>query len=371
MHSVAFNLKSRAFKHTLALAALSGLSAMPAYAQYSFVRSFGAGAGTGSFNQPEDVTIDSTGNVFVLDSGNSRVQKFDNTGNFISTFGGPGTGNGLLSTPLIGLGTDGSNIFVADNRNNIVQKFDNTGNFTTQFGGMGSTNGKFSAPSDVTVSGSNIFVVDNNNSRVQLFTSSGTGGNTIAFKSQIGSFGTGDGQFHQPFRIAVNNTTGFVYVTDPNNNANIGAKTGLDRIEVFGNPDASGNYQFIRTITYTDTTGTLNPNGIAIDQSTGNLFVSDFSHNRVLKLDSVGNYLDQFGSVGGVAGSGDGQFNGADGVAVDTSGNVFVTDLNNNRVEEFANIAAVPETGTLLMLVGMTAGGLAAVRRKKKQAAKA
>ncbi len=360
MHRVASTSKYRAFKQTLALAVLAGLAAMPAHAQYSFVRAFGGGAG--SFKQPENVAIDSSGNVFVLDSGNSRVQKFDNTGNFISTFGSSGSGNGQIAMSSLGLGTDGSNIFVADDANSRVQKFDNSGTYVTQFGTMGNANGQFSAPTDVTVNGSNIFVVDNNNNRVQLFTSSGVGGNTIAFKSIIGSNGTGDGQFQFPFRIAVNNTTGNIYVTDPNNGFVSG---GLDRIEEF-DPDARGNYQFKRNITFTDSTGTFNPNGIAVDQRTGNLFVADFSHNRVIQLDSAGGYLTQFGTTG----SDDGQFMGADGVAVDTSGNVFVTDLNNNRVEEFA-IAAVPETGTLLMLAGMTAGGLVAVKRKKKQAVKA
>ena len=49
------------------------------------------GSASGQFNAPFGVGIDSSGNVYVADSGNNRIQKFKNSGTFIRTFGTFGT----------------------------------------------------------------------------------------------------------------------------------------------------------------------------------------------------------------------------------------------------------------------------------------
>jgi streptogramin lyase len=71
---------------------------------------------------------------------------------------------------------------------------------------------------------------------------------------------------------------------------------------------------------------------VAVDGS-GNVFVADNNNNRIQKFDNTGTFLTTWGSLG----SGDGQFNWPLGVAVDGSGNVFVADWNNNRVQKFDN----------------------------------
>lgn len=71
-------------------------------------------------------------------------------------------------------------------------------------------------------------------------------------------------------------------------------------------------------------------NSIAIDQ-TGNMYVSDGSPNRVQKFDSSGNYLLQWGTFG----TGNGQFNSPRGIAIDSSGDLFVADYVNDRVQKF------------------------------------
>jgi uncharacterized repeat protein (TIGR03803 family) len=76
--------------------------------------------------------------------------------------------------------------------------------------------------------------------------------------------------------------------------------------------------------------GGFEPNQLAVDSS-NNLYVTDILNNRVIKFSSNGRYLTQWGSVGG----GRGQFNNPRGVAADTSNNIYVVDQNNNRVEKF------------------------------------
>jgi len=72
------------------------------------------------------------------------------------------------------------------------------------------------------------------------------------------------------------------------------------------------------------------PMGVAVDSS-GSIFVVDRLNNRVVKYDANGTYLTQWGSTG----AGDGQFNDPRGIAISPTGTVWVTDLGNGRIQEF------------------------------------
>ncbi len=74
-----------------------------------------------------------------------------------------------------------------------------------------------------------------------------------------------------------------------------------------------------------------NASFVAVDGS-GNVFVSDWSNYRIQKFDNTGTFLTKWGSIG----SGNGQFNNPDGIAVDGSGNVFVAEGGNTRIQKFA-----------------------------------
>jgi DNA-binding beta-propeller fold protein YncE len=72
------------------------------------------------------------------------------------------------------------------------------------------------------------------------------------------------------------------------------------------------------------------PQGIAVDSS-GNIYVVDLRNNRTQKFDSGGGYITQWGTDG----VGNGQFRYPEGIAVDSSGNIYVVDHGNNRVQKF------------------------------------
>jgi len=81
------------------------------------------GSGDGQFNVAVGVATDGSGNVYVADSRNYRIQKFDASGTFLYTWGKFGSGDGQFNPPF-GVATDGSgNVYVADTQNNRIQKF--------------------------------------------------------------------------------------------------------------------------------------------------------------------------------------------------------------------------------------------------------
>jgi len=184
----------------------------------NFLLKFGAfggngssGSGDGQFNDPRGVAVDSAGNVYVVEFMGQRVQKFDSNGTFITKWGSSGSGDGQFNTPR-GVAVDSSgNVYVADHNNHRVQKFDSNGTFITKWGSSGSGDGQFSFPKGIAVdSADNVYVVDQLNDRIQKFDSDGT------FITKWGSSGSGDGQFNSPQYVAVD-SDGNVYVSEQNN----------------------------------------------------------------------------------------------------------------------------------------------------------
>src|SRR5262245_39795531 len=128
------------------------------------VNSFGSqGSGAGQFQSPLGVAIQaSSGNVYVVDSGNARVEKFFPDGSFISAFG-----QGQLSSPR-GIATDTlGKVYVSDAGTNTVQKFDANGNFVSTIDGTGAPQGHFQSLGGVAVDqANNLWVADSGTSNV-------------------------------------------------------------------------------------------------------------------------------------------------------------------------------------------------------------
>ena len=304
----------------LALFLMAGLPAMvtPLRADNppTYLLQWGSqGTGSGQFNSPGGIAIDNNNNVYLLDSGNSRVEKFDRNGNYLTQWGSPGYGNGQFVS-ADGIAVDNSNnVYVVDGSSR-VEKFDGNGNYLTQWGGQGSGNGQFSTPEGIAVDNSNnVYVVDSGNSRVEKFDSNGI------YLTQWGSYGTDNGQFVSADGIAVDGGNN-VYVVDQDDS----------RIEKF---DSNGNY-----LTQWGSQGTGNgqfegsdegADGIAVD-SGNNVYVVDTGNSRIEKFDSNGNYLTQWGSQG----YGNGEFEYLRAIALDGSGNfIYVADVV--RVQVFAS----------------------------------
>lgn len=268
-------------------------------ATYSFGATFGSvGVSNGQFGGGASaIATDSSGNVYVADPGNSRVQKFNSAGVFQLAFGSAGTGNGQFGGFIAGIAVDSSgNIFVLDQANSRVQKFSSLGAYVSQFGSAGGANGQFTSPYGLALdSTGNIYVADTGNSRVQKFSSAG------AYTSQFAAGLSPEG-------IAVD-STGNIYVADEAGNALL---------------KYSSAFALLGSLT------APNARSVAVD-STGHLYVgTNTLATGLIKVDPA---LEQVQAIAryGVA---QGQVYSAVGVAIGASNALWVADYQ-PRMQRF------------------------------------
>ncbi len=281
----------------------------------TYSSSFGTwGTGNGQFLAPADVEIDaSTGDIWVADRANNRLQKFNSKGEYLSKVGSLGSGNGQFKSPA-GVTIDlKGNLWVADSGNVRLQKFNSKGEFLLKCGSQGSGNGQFSiwGPKGIAVdSGNNIWVTDSSG-RVQKFNEA------CEYLKSVGSSGTGAGQFVESSGIDIG--AGKIWVGDwSNDRVSVFSEAG-EYLSKFGT-EGSGNGQFKEV------------EGVEID-SQGNVWVLDGGNDRVQQFNQAGEYQTQFGS----SGSGAGQFDiaPAANLASDDKGALWVADNVNHRIQKW------------------------------------
>lgn len=268
------------------------------------------GAAIGQISGPHGIEVDAEGDVYLVDTGNNRIQKFSSDGTFIMTWGSPGSGPGEFNHPHgVGFGP-GGDLFVAETGNNRVQRFTSDGTFVTMWGSFGTGNGQFQHTHGLAVdSMGNVFVADRDQDRVQKFTSTGT------FILAFGGSGTGDGQFTGTNGVAV----------DAQDNVFVGDSS--PRIQKFTNDGVfitawgsagigDGQFNF--------------PRGLSTDEE-GNVFVADRNLSRMQMFTNDGAFLTKWGTPG--PGAGEFSFPYALRAAQDDL--VYVADSSNHRIQKF------------------------------------
>jgi YD repeat-containing protein len=267
----------------------------------------------GPLDFPTDVAIDASGNLWVTDSNNNRLEKFNANGEFLSQFGTLGSADGQLNHPASVAIDLGGNLWVADAGNNRVQKFSPTGAFLLKTGTSGTANGQFSGPTAIEVGPEgNIWVADTGNNRLQVLNSKG------AFVKVVGAPGAQPGQFKEPAGLAFDGS-GTLWVADSGNDRVQHLTTAGASLAAFGT-EGSGNGQLQQ------------PADLDLDEN-GVVWVIDAGNDRVEGFDEEGRYAGKFGS----SGTGMGQFDlaGPAGLAIDSSGRFWVTDAGNDRVQKW------------------------------------
>ncbi len=162
------------------------------------VLSFGSsGSGEAQFNRPNGVATDKNNCIYISDTKNNRVQKFDCDGNFVKEFTGEKESCGVLKQP-IGIHVFRDEVYVVDRGNGCIVVLTLDLNYKRSFGSIGKSPGKFEDPWDLSVDSKGlVYVTDIKLHTIQIF---GPGGE---YRGQIGTQGTQKSRLNRPSGIAI------------------------------------------------------------------------------------------------------------------------------------------------------------------------
>lgn len=269
----------------------------PSFGSLKFSWASGSvGTASGKFYFPYDVALDSSGNIFVADYSNGRIQKFNSSGVYQSGF----SASGLPTSVAIDAS---NNIYVTTQL--TLWKYNSSGVFVSSI-----VLASGADPLSVAIDGSGNPWVTTSNHKLEKYNSS------LVLQATYGSNGTGNGQFSNPQGVAFD-ASGNIYVADTENN----------RVQKF---NSSGTYQSQFGSAGSGDGQFYSPTGIEIDSS-GNIWVADYGNNRIQKFNSSAVFQAKYGSPG----TGNGQFIGPRGLQVTSTGDLIATDQFNNRIQKF------------------------------------
>ena len=268
-------------------------------------------ASTSELADPLSIAVDRLNNIYVADSSNNAIRKINGQSGQITTL----AGNNPLSSPVaVAIASTGmlsGDEFIADTYDNEIDEIDTTGKETvvagngtagdTAVGGGIAISAELDLPEGIAVDGhGNLFIAD-------------TGNNLIREVNLSSGLIT---------TIAGNGTTGYT--------------------EISGAPPTADELN--------------HPTGVALDDL-GNLFIADTGNNVIRKIaPAPGGFAsggtmttfagDYNNGIGGYSGEGGlatkAKLNGPQGIAIDSDGNVFIADSDNNRIREVVALAGTP-----------------------------
>jgi uncharacterized protein (TIGR03437 family) len=309
----------------------------------------GGQATNAALDRPIGIALDSAGNLYIADSGNNRIRKL--SGGIITTVAGNGTAGfsgdmGLATSASIsfpkGVAVDSNgNIYIGDALNERIRKV--SGGIITTIGGNGlfkvsgdggpSTSATLESPAGVTVDSSgNIYIADTGNNRIRKVSG---GLITTIVGSEAGFSGDGaaaiSATLYGPHAIAVD-SAGNLYIAD-SYNSRIRKVSNGSIVTVAGNgvADSTGDGGLATNAAI------KSPVGVAVD-SAGNLYITDKDSHRIRKVSNgiittvAGNGSPGFSGDGGPATNA--SLNQPYGIAVDSAGSLYIADVNNSRIRK-------------------------------------
>ncbi|MGD0089521.1 MAG: NHL repeat-containing protein [Planctomycetota bacterium] len=328
------------------------------------------GPATGaSLSSPRDVALDSTGNIFIYDSGHGRVRRVDKTTGFIDTVIGTGllgfigdrgpNQDGVLAGPQ-GADMDASgNLYIADTNDNAVRMVSPAGTITTLAGngttpGLGDGGpaylGTLAGPTDVAVFGTTLFICDNGNNAIRKVN---LANGTISTYAPISS----------PVALVVD-AAGTLYVAH-NNQVDKVATDGTVTPYVGSSPKnsaANPNGDGLQAANCR-----LNgPSGLFIGPS-GELYIADTGHNLVRLISAppqsltstvAGGGSPVYPSVGDGGPANQALLSSPMGVTLDSTGtHLIISDTGNQRIRAVDFTVGVSSSGNITTIAGTGTAG--------------
>ncbi len=301
--------------------------------------------------QYEPLTGTGTGGILQVQPGNLKTIAGNGTAGY-SGDRGPAPVAELNNPDGISFDRQG-NLYITDELNNVIRKVDTAGNISTVAGngtagfsgdGGPATKAELNSPYGVTAdSAGNLYIQDTGNARIREVDTTGT----ITTIAGNGTFGyTGDGGPAKNAELNVNqgarfDAAGNLYLADCAN----GAIRKIDTSGVITTVAGNGTNGFSGDGAPATSAELDCPSGVAID-ATGELFIADFFNNRIRKVDAkgiittiAGNSAYGYGGDGGPAASA--TLNLPNDVALDASGDLYLADTGNNRIRKIDTTGAI------------------------------
>jgi RHS repeat-associated protein len=247
-----------------------------------------AGTGNGQLSSPQGIATDGSGNVWVSDTGNNRVEKFSSTGTFIAAYGALGAGSGQLHSPTALTVDNRGYIWIVDSLNKRIAVLNSaTGTWVGYMPVETLVFGVAVTP-DTFAPGQYFVYVSESSNKISIHV--GSSPSSMTTYTPIGSAGSGNGQFSTPMGMSFDPSSGLLYVADVGNHRVQSFKpeaTTLKYVSQFGSL-GSGEGQFSAPQ--------------AIDYQAGNLFVEDTTNHRVQRFVEPSSQVDAYSEAAGTWG---------------------------------------------------------------------
>ena len=317
----------------------------------------GGAATSAQLNTPYGATVDSSGNMYITDYGNHRIRKVTKSSGIITTYAGSTYGNSgdggyataaQLRYPFcVALSTSGI-VYIADTYNYKIRMVSSAGIITTvagtgAAGSPGASNGdggpatsaQFNLPRSVGIDTSgNMYIADTDDHKIRKVSSSSGIITTYAGTGGCGVSGDGSAAslayLCYPYSLAVSASGGYVYIADTANNKirQVNSAGIISTYAGTGTAGAGGDGG------YATSAQLSNPQGVAVDSSS-NVYIADTNNNKIRVVYGNINTISGTG-VQGFFGDGSSatsaQFFGPNSVFVDSSFNIYIADSGNQAI---------------------------------------